>query len=69
MSSFLNSMGDFISTVGNGVKSFVDFIIRLPELVYDILDLIPNPLYVIINAIIGFLIFVLFIKVVRLIVG
>ena len=42
---------------------------NLPTLIYNILDLIPEPLYAIINAFIGFLIFIIFLKVVRLIVG
>jgi len=66
---FAEQIGDFLGTVGNGIKSFVDFVISLPTLIYNILDLIPDPLYAIINAFIGFLIFIIFLKVVRLIVG
>lgn len=66
---FADLIVDFTDTLGNGVKSFVDFIINLPTLIYSVLDLIPDPLYAIINAFIGFLIFIIFIKVVRLIVG
>ena len=66
---FTQQIMDFINTVGSGVKSFVDFIVNLPTLIYNLLDLIPEPLYAIINAFMGFLIFILFIKVVRLLVG
>lgn len=66
---FAEQIGDFLVTVGNGVKNFIDFIWNIPTLIYNLLDLIPEPLYVIINAFIGFLIFIIFIKVVRLIVG
>lgn len=69
MSSFLNNIGDFVSMVGNGVNNFVDFIIKLPELMYDLIDIIPNPLYSIVISFVGFLIFVIFIKVVRMLVG
>lgn len=66
---FTEQIGDFLSTIGNGISSFVDFIISLPTLIYNLLDLIPDPLYAVINAFIGFLIFIIFLKVVRLIVG
>ena len=69
MSSFLNDIGGFISMVGSGVKNFVDFIIRIPEIIYDLIDILPHPLYSIVTALVGFLIFILLIKVVRLLVG
>lgn len=66
---FTEQIGKLLITIGNGVESFVDFLINLPTLFYNLIDLIPEPLYVIINSFIGFLIFVIFLKVVRLIVG
>lgn len=66
---FTEQISDFLITIGNGISSFVDFIISLPTLIYNLLDLIPDPLYAVINAFIGFLIFIIFLKVVRLIVG
>lgn len=66
---FAEQIGDFIGTIGNGIKSFVDFIINLPTLIYNLLELIPDPLYAILNAFIGYLILIIFLKVVRLIVG
>lgn len=67
--NFAEQIGDFLVTVGNGVTSFIDFIVNLPTLIYNLLELIPEPVFGIINAFIGFLIFIIFIKVVRLIVG
>ena len=67
--NFADLIVDFTNSLGNWVKNFIDFIMNLPTLIYNILDLIPEPLYAIINAFIGFLIFIIFLKVVRLIVG
>ena len=66
---FIPFIDSFLETIGNGVKNFVAFFVNLPTLFYNLLELIPDPLYAIINAFIGFLIFVIFLKVVRLIVG
>lgn len=69
MSELLSYIGDFINYLRNGVIGFVDFIMRLPSLFHDLIEILPQPLYLVVISFIGFLIFVIILKVVRLIVG
>ncbi|MDO4962607.1 MAG: hypothetical protein Q4E75_00685 [bacterium] len=66
---FLNSIADLISVLNQGISSFVKFIIDLPSLFYNLIDLIPSPFDIVILSFISFLLIVLIFKVVRLIVG
>lgn len=66
---FLGDIKGLLKILTGGIKSFVDFIIGIPNLIYNLLDLIPSPLNIIVLAFIGIIIIVLIFKVVRLIVG
>lgn len=64
MVDFITAIADIISFVANGISNFVDFIISIPNLIYNLLSLLPNPLATVVYAFIGYLITVIFIKVV-----
>lgn len=68
MSELLSYIGDFIIYLKNGIVGFVDFILRLPSLFHDLIQILPQPLYLVVTSFIGFFIFVIILKVVRLIV-
>lgn len=66
---FTGQISKLIDFLSSGIKSFIDFIIGIPSLIYNLLDLIPSPFDVILITFMGILITVLIFKVVRLIVG
>lgn len=62
-------VGELFKLIYKGLEFFVDFIMNLPSLIYNFLSLIPDPLMTVLNSFVGFLILIIFLKVVRLIVG
>lgn len=64
MSSLLSNIGDLITLLGKGIVSFVDFIINLPTLFYNLIILIPEPLYSVLISFISLILFVIVLKVV-----
>ena len=41
----LEAVAKLFELIGDGCKTFIDFIIQLPSLFYNLLNCIPNPLH------------------------
>lgn len=51
---------DLISFVFNGVENFIDFILGLPKFIYNLIEVIPRPLY---DVVLGFISIIIFLVV------
>lgn len=65
MSSLFNGLGDLIVMLGKGLSSFVNFITSLPNLFYQLIDIIPSPLHSFILVFISIILFIIVLKVVH----
>ena len=63
---FLNNCVDLIEMIGNGLANFVDFIIKIPTLLNNLLKLLPRPFYDILGVFIGFVIVIILAKTVKM---
>lgn len=59
MSEILDKAGQLIEFIGNGIKNFIDFIIELPSFIYNLIEVIPRPLYDILLSFISTIIFII----------
>lgn len=64
MGDLLGGIIDFVAFLGQGMANFIDFILNLPTLFYNLIDVIPLPLQSIILTFIGFVMFIIVMKVV-----
>ena len=60
----LSGIVDFIKFLGNGLANFIDFILNLPSIFYRLVDFTPMPIQGIILAFLGFIVFIIIMKVV-----
>ena len=56
MSEFLDNATGLIKLIGNGIANFFDFIVQLPLFIYNLLEVIPRPLYDILLSFISIII-------------
>lgn len=59
MTEILDKAGKLIAFIVNGVANFIDFIIELPSFVYNLIEVIPRPLYDILLSFMGLIIFLI----------
>lgn len=55
----LSKAVDLIQFIFNGIENFIDFILGLPTFIYNIIEVIPRPLYDILMSFISIIIFIL----------
>lgn len=59
MIDILDGALKLIKFVANGIINFVDFIISLPSFIYELLEVLPSPLYDIVLTFISLIIFIM----------
>lgn len=57
--NFLDYCTELFNLIGKGIKNFVDFILKLPDLIYSLLNTIPQPFYSILIYFISIIIFLI----------
>lgn len=62
MTDILDGVADLFKAIGDGIKPFIDFIISLPNLVYNLLECIPEPLKGILNFFLTIFLFIIVIS-------
>ena len=55
----LSKVGDLIKFIFNGIENFVDFLLGLPTFIYNLIEVIPSPLYDILLSFISTIIFII----------
>ena len=56
---FLDYCVDLFTLIGKGIENFVNFILNLPDLIYALLDTIPQPFNSILIYFISIIIFLI----------
>ncbi len=56
---FLDYCEELFSLIGKGIGNFVNFILNLPDLIYALLNTIPQPFYSILIFFISIIIFLI----------
>ena len=64
MGNLLGGIVDFIEFLGQGMSNFIDFVLNLPTLFYNLINIVPLPLQSVILAFIGIVLFIIVMKVV-----
>ena len=71
MSEILDVMGNllggivyFVEFLGQGMSNFIDFVMNLPTLFYNLINIVPLPLQSVILSFIGIVLFIIVMKVV-----
>ena len=57
--NFLDYCSDLFGLIGKGIENFVDFILNLPDLIYALLDTIPQPFYSVLLYFISIILFLI----------
>ncbi len=56
---FLDYCSELFDLIGKGIENFVNFILNLPDLIYALLDTIPQPFYSVLIYFISIIIFLI----------
>ena len=59
MIEFLDYLGDLFKLIGKGIENFVRFILDLPNIIYALLDVIPEPFNTVLLYFISIIIFLI----------
>lgn len=55
----LSKVTELIKFIFNGIENFVDFLLGLPDFIYNLIEVIPRPLYDILLSFISLVIFII----------
>ncbi len=67
--SIIDSLFDLINILLDGVSTFVEFVLYLPNFIHSLLVALPEPFYTIVISFIGMIIFIIITYVVSKIVS
>lgn len=57
--SIIDSLVDLINILLNGLSSFIDFVMYLPNMIHSLLVVLPEPFYTVVVSFIGLIIFLI----------
>lgn len=59
MSDILDGAIKLIELIANGIGNFIDFILGLPTFIYNLIEVVPEPLYSVLLSFISIIIFLI----------